>query len=329
MAESLVVGFPDNALFRQLVVVDPVDPTSWIVRTLAGKELSLTADNVRIKLGEDFQASYGISLSMVCVSVSQDDDGQHNFVSLAEAAKALHEKTGERLHLFTESDVKAARENGDAVMFYARAQEQGDDQGEGSLLRSSSGVSGWYPTGPDEFCPHASIYARNYTVIPDLSIGATQRLILCDEATLTRVLPEELIFDHLKLIVNCHESTISRGKYKVGVCGTGEMPDVICQAVHRWFDNSDINRVNDKMQEAMWKSLQTGTVAVHCLAGIHRAACIVACHYLWRHYVLGHRDIPSDANEIYRRLKAVRPAVSPAYTHVLQSYQAHLVKLHS
>ena len=25
-----------------------------------------------------------------------------------------------------------------------------------------------------------------------------------------------------------------------------------------------------------------GSVAVHCLAGIHRAACIVACHFLFR-----------------------------------------------
>ena len=44
-----------------------------------------------------------------------------------------------------------------------------------------------------------------------------------------------------------------------------------------------MNDANDAIQEAIWAQLQRGTVAVHCLAGIHRAACIVACHYLWRY----------------------------------------------
>ena len=39
----------------------------------------------------------------------------------------------------------------------------------------------------------------------------------------------------------------------------------------------------------MWATLQGGgTVAIHCLAGIHRAAMITACHFLYRHHVLGH-----------------------------------------
>ena len=78
------------------------------------------------------------------------------------------------------------------------------------------------------------------------------------------------------------------------------------------------------MQAAIWDHLQRGTVAVHCLAGIHRAACIVACHYLWRHYALGQSEVPSKPDVIYRRLQAVRPAVAPAYAHVLRSYETYL-----
>eukprot|EP00927_Polykrikos_kofoidii_P037316 TRINITY_DN31450_c0_g2_i1.p1 TRINITY_DN31450_c0_g2~~TRINITY_DN31450_c0_g2_i1.p1 ORF type:complete len:331 (-),score=39.73 TRINITY_DN31450_c0_g2_i1:28-1020(-) len=329
MVESLAVVFPENARFTQLNVADPVDPTSWSTVTLSRKVLPLTANDVWVDFLEDFQVAYGISLHLVWISVSQDDDGQHNFVNLAEAAEVLHEKSGRQLRLYAECDVKASQKDGDPVMFYARAGELGGVQNVESLPRSTSGLPGWRPAGHDELCPHSSIFARNYSVIPDLSMGPTQRLILCDQATLTAVLPEERIFEHLTLIVNCHETHVFPGKYRVGVCGTGEMPDVICQAVHTWYNASKINSVNDKMQEAMWKSLQTGTVAVHCLAGIHRAACIVACHFLWRHYVLGHRDIPCDPVEIYRRLKAVRPAVSPAYTHVLQSYQEYLRGLHA
>merc|ERR1712080_190192 len=112
----------------------------------------------------------------------------------------------------------------------------------------------------------------------------------------------------------------------MGSCASQDPPLGIFQAVHEWhgLNDTEMNRVNDEIQRNMWDALQRGTVAVHCLAGIHRAACIVACHFLWRHYALGHRDVPCDPTVIYRRLKAVRPAVSPAYTHVLQKYEAHL-----
>ena len=82
-----------------------------------------------------------------------------------------------------------------------------------------------------------------------------------------------------------------------------------------------------------------------------------------RYYTLGHRDVPHDTEDIYRRMQvhcggagrglrvdiqhsfvcpcmcalvlfhfvdtlmlvqAVRPAVSPAYLHVLQNYEAHV-----
>jgi len=167
-------------------------------------------------------------------------------------------------------------------------------------------------------------------VIRDLSIGRTQRLILCNETTLTRTLPEEKIFEYLRLIVNCHESSGSAKKYQIGSCSSAQKPAIIWQAVHEWhaLTGENMNRVNDAIQTAIWDALQNGTVAVHCLAGIHRAACIVACHFLWRHYALGHKDVPCDPSAIYASLQAQRPAVSPAYSHVLNNYQAHLRRCH-
>ena len=55
-----------------------------------------------------------------------------------------------------------------------------------------------------------------------------------------------------------------------------------------------------EIQTEMWQAQQKGTVAVHCLAGIHRAACIMACQYLYRHYVVGHTEISANNSEIYR-----------------------------
>ena len=52
-------------------------------------------------------------------------------------------------------------------------------------------------------------------------------------------------------------------------------------------------------------------------------ACIVACHFLFRHFVLGH-DVPHEPKDIYRKLQSVRKHVSPAYEHVLQTYAAHV-----
>jgi len=179
----------------------------------------------------------------------------------------------------------------------------------------------------NELCPKWSL-GCNYDVIPELSLGPTQKLILSDEETLRRQRPEERIFEHLCLIVNCHENAarVPGNFYKIGVCSTGQMPDIICQQVHKWYQDSEseMNRINDVMQAKIWDALQRGTVVVHCLAGIHRAACIVACHFLWRHYVLRDRGVTNDVFEIYACLKAARPHVEPAYGLVLERYKKHL-----
>ena len=41
-------------------------------------------------------------------------------------------------------------------------------------------------------------------------------------------------------------------------------------------------------------------------------------------YKVGNKNVPHKAAEIYKCLQAVRPAVSPAYTDVLENYEAFL-----
>jgi len=311
MAGPLVLQLPENRLYTRVLLVDPVRPSSWKVQTAQLREVPLSAPGVAEVFLQDTVVSQKQEADLILVSVAQDEDGQHRFVNLALAAKQID---GSELPLLPEEEAKELRSNSGALLLYARPQPA-------EMPRGAA------PTrGRCELCPKTTIWAQNYSVIPDLCLGETQKLILCDEATLCRRLPEERIFEHLRLIVNCHESKPDMSKYVIGSCGTENRPHVICQAVHTWNTQKakELNRTNDEMQLAMWEALQDGTVAVHCLAGIHRAACIVVCHFLWRHYVLGREDVPADAPTIYARLKAVRPAVSPAYTHILRMYETYL-----
>jgi hypothetical protein len=41
---------------------------------------------------------------------------------------------------------------------------------------------------------------------------------------------------------------------------------------------------------------------------------------------MGHSNISCEAKDIYRRLQAVRPAVSPAYTDILEGYEEFVQK---
>ena len=102
------------------------------------------------------------------------------------------------------------------------------------------------------------------------------------------------------------QAQASASKYAVGTKGKLE---VIAHAVHNWWRAGAAATVehNDAIQRAIWRHLRGGgSVAVHCLAGIHRAACIVACHFLYRHYTLGHAEVPADAADIYAKLISVR-----------------------
>jgi len=313
----LHVDLSDNVLYQKLTIFDRWNPRSWTTTNLLGSERSMSDPQDADLFFADVESSMKAKVDHVYVSISQDADGCHRFVSLGAVAHNLKSGRGE-LRVYSEEDVKQMRAGAGAVMLFAKAI---DDS------RPSAGMDDSIEE-VDDLCPKRSMWGQNYDVIPELSLGLTQRLILCDEATLMKKLPDEKIFEHLTLIVNCHENAVTPDKYKVGACSSGKHPAVICQAVHGWHgrDATGMNKKNDEIQTAIWEALQTGTVAVHCLAGIHRAACIVACHFLWRHYTLGHKEVPAKPAEIYRRLQASRPAVDPAYEHVLRAYEIHLKK---
>ena len=100
--------------------------------------------------------------------------------------------------------------------------------------------------------------------------------------------------------------------------------------MHEWYSGGAATVAkNDTIQKAIWRHLEGGdSVAVHCLAGIHRVACIVACHflYMYRHFALGQRSVPAEPADIYSKMQSVRPHVSRAYEHVLRKYMEFLVR---
>lgn len=311
MAPPLAVQLEDSQKYRELVLHEPLDPRSWQAVAMHGQEHLLFGNPNAVLFFKDLERSLHAKLDKILISVSQDEAGQHQFVNMGDAVRTLEEANvpdyeAGLLTLTLEDEAKRIEAREEGVLLYARV--------ESALVEPSI-----------ELCPHG--WASNYSVVPELSLGRTQKLILSDEATLRRVLPDERIFEHLRLIVNCHEHSAEASKYKIGSCSSRDQrPQIICQAVHDWFrlDATTMNAANDQIQETIWKALQSGSVAVHCLAGIHRAACIVACHFLWRHYTLKHTNVTCNTEEIYRRLIAVRPNVSPAYAHVLRQYELYL-----
>ncbi|KAJ8609551.1 hypothetical protein CTAYLR_006020 [Chrysophaeum taylorii] len=288
---ALVVEVEDPTIER-LTLTRALDTASWQVTYHNGEKRSWTScrdDIVKFVGGRD-----------VYLSVDQERDGQHLFVRLKDALDALPTLIGE-------AEVKAI--GPEAQLLYARRP-----------VEAPKVFASWrFP----DLAPHGAF--TNYSIVPWLCLGRTQALILSDEATLRRDLPNERIFEHLTLIVNCHEDRVDLAKYRAGAKPGAPRPTVVAHAIHRWFSNMSASiEKNDAIQRAIWHHLQHGSVAIHCLAGIHRAAVVTACHFLFRHYSLGHKDIPADFGDIYRKLRSVRPAVSPAYLDILRRYEAHV-----
>ena len=282
---------------RSLALRSPQSPASWTAFTQSGEARDFS--NVIPELSSVFDGP------STFISVEQARDGQHRFVRLEDAFGGV-----QSLPLISEEEVKQQPK---ALKLYARAKETAQR----ALIRPED--------LPKEMAPHG--FGTNYSVVPWLGLGGTRCVLLSDESTLTREPGQERILDLVTLVVNCHEDSCDLSKYRVGRKADGKL-EVLTHAVHRWYTHgSDAVQMNDEIQRAIWRHLeQGGCVAVHCLAGIHRAACIVACHFLFRHYALGHQDVPSDVKDIYRKLQSVRRAVSPAYEHVLQDYRSHVMK---
>lgn len=301
----------DQRDYESIIMHNTTDPKTWVVKDKFRLTLELSNSSHAVMFFSCLFA--GHTADELWVSVQQDHKGRHKFVSLTSAWEIC---TGSaqvpELMLVEEEFVKTVP---GSVLLYARPQSE--KQGSKKSVKRNME----FRSSPAKFDIREYRWS-NYSVIPQLSIG-NNKMILCDENTLCSQLPDDRVFDNLVLIVNCHENKCCLTKYKVGTCSTNSPPAVICHAVHTWSRSFDsINRKCDEIQTAIWQALQNGSVAVHCLAGIHRAACIVACQYLYRHYKVGQKRISANHDEIYRQMIAVRPAVSPAYTHVLMSYEA-------
>ena len=297
--DCLLVAELEHPLIAQLKLKRSarLDATAWRATEKAtGGSISLS--KLRESPGDD--ATY--------ISIHQQKDGRHDFVCLRDVLNQHNP-----LRVFDEAEVK-----GRGRLFYARPRKAQ------SLSQiDATPTTLWdYP----ELAPHGTW--TNYSVVPWLCLGRTAAVILSDEETLCRELPDERIFEPLRLVINCHQDRPGRA-YRAGApWASGKSPDVVAHAVHTWYstDRERTNQKIDRINERMWATLQQGgTVAIHCLAGIHRAAMITACHFLYRHHVLGHTNIPCDEAEIYRKLISVRPHVSPAYQDILRGYKAHVL----
>jgi len=127
-------------------------------------------------------------------------------------------------------------------------------------------------------------------------------------------------FDNVALIVNCNLA--SPPPYTVTA------RKVICHPIHtmsraKGASDSVLYSIND----AIWEGLQTGNVVVHCLAGVHRAACVVVSHALYRHYRLRHTYISNDISALYSKLASIRRGVAPlGYLALVTSFRDSLEK---
>jgi len=251
MTPPLILSTPDSSTYQELRLLDGQDPRTWTAAPRRGPAESLEKSSDAFF--HDLVTSLNTPAQLIFVSIEQDEAGRHRFISVAAAIQSLLLRNGDKLVFFEEAEVKKLRDESEAILLYARpvSDEADAADAEQVAMRSSFERAGRdFNEAPErplstsaltdkELCPHSTSWARNYSVIPDLSLGPTQRLILCDEATLCKTLPEERIFEYLQLIVNCHESKATSNKYKVGSCSTQEPPKAIFQAVHEWHGLQD------------------------------------------------------------------------------------------
>ena len=255
----------------------------------------------------------------VFIQHRMDNLGRHEYIDVLALARALRQGVADTVSvpIVLEDVVKPLTAAGTAIIYPAQPVQ-------GMLLPTNRPAQ----SADDALlCPPMSLSA-NYSVCDDLTIGRTCRVLLVDESTLSRGGPHmPPIFNHLTLIVNCHQdaSAAQPGKYRVGTA----QPGVLYQPVHKLYGAHPdvIVGALRAIVEQMWEALQTGSVAVHCLAGLHRAPAVVACFYLYRVHVLGHRHLPSSVEEIYSRIREVRPSVAPlGYLALIQIFEASLLR---
>jgi len=298
--------------FSYLYIHNPKNPTTWVLDGAKGKQKVIPL--AFAILGQVFPNAF--------VNVRMDDAGRHEYVSLVEAEKYLQlvekKQAALDLRIYTEDEVKLMqRRDGEHSLSILAANlfdENDDDDGQGVI--------------GDDMCPMQGGYGTNYNVIEELTLGPTQRFMLADAATLRSGNSSVPIFDQIGLVLNCHEheSCHSPGYYRVG----GNMyPTCIFNEVHK-IHNPTVEQMGAFMtpiQEEIWKTLNVKkkSVVSHCLAGLHRAPTMVVCHFLYRYYVLGMKKTCNNIDEIYEKIKRVRPWVAPlGYIDLILKYEAYL-----
>jgi protein tyrosine phosphatase len=159
---------------------------------------------------------------------------------------------------------------------------------------------------------------QDYHIVEELCFGQN-KLVISNESVLTSPLSgRPSVLDNVSLIVNCNMA--SPPPYTV------RTEKVICHPVHamprtRGASDTKLAAIN----EDIWAGLQKGNVVIHCLAGVHRASCIVVSHALFRHYKLQHTHISSDIATIYTKLASIRKGVQPlGYLALVTSFREFL-----
>jgi len=320
---------PSAAPAESLLLSEPLDASTWKVD--CGKHGTQPVHAALDHLSRAFAGSPGpgarSSLDHVFVQFRMDSLGRHEYVRLGEVERCCvqGQPVGSLLSVVLEDEVKALKRQSDEsiVILTALPPEQ--------LLAGPSAAPAAVANDPD-LCPPKGLY-RNYNVVEDLTLGPTQRVMLSDENTLTTGVQRNgiKIFNYLALIVNCHEheGQSNPGKYNVG----SAHPKILYRPIHELMRATPDVRiaVMDEIQKEMWRCLQEGSVAVHCLAGVHRAPTVVVCHFLYRHYVLGHKQVKTDIDQIYRGLRAIRPGVDPLSYRgpIIETYKDYLVRMSS
>ncbi|KAJ1615975.1 hypothetical protein T492DRAFT_1109684 [Pavlovales sp. CCMP2436] len=310
----MVVRLPGNRVLSAMLLERPLDPATWTSLPKAAgtaRQRGRAAVEALLLGLPEADTHKG-----VYIQHRMDSLGRHEFIDICALARALREGSATPLPVVREDLVKGLVDAQVALVFTAQVVQ-------GMVMPSILPAQ----TAEDaKLCPPMSLHA-NYSVCEDLTIGPFQRVMLADEATLARggaYMPP--IFTRLTLVVNCHQdsSAARPGKYSLGAA----QPNVVYSPIHKLY-GSQPNLVVDTLRgiaEHMWTALQSGSVAVHCLAGLHRAPAVVACFYLYRYYILGHTHLPHDIGEIYARIRAIRPSVAPlGYIELIKKFELYAV----
>lgn len=164
-----------------------------------------------------------------------------------------------------------------------------------------------------------------FNVIEALSVRG-HSLLLSNADALTADAPRKSsMLSNVALVVNCADSKPPEYWFSP--------KRVKCMPLHILARSMPVDGLNARLyktNEQIWEALATGDVVVHCLAGLHRAACLVVTHFLYRSIALGHQYLSSDIAAIYDQLASVRPGVEPlSYFPVAMSFRQWLDKRQS